>query len=60
MFQYADGEYFQCVWKNDKPNGYGINIDKNMNVYEGNFENGDKSGKGLLKWSNGNTYEGEF
>ena len=29
-------------------------------VYEGEFENGKKNGKGKLVWDNGSTYQGEF
>lgn len=29
-------------------------------MYEGDFVNGDKEGKGTLKYANGNVYIGEF
>ena len=39
---------------------YGKLTHGNGAVYEGQFENGKKNGKGKLVWDNGSAYEGEF
>jgi hypothetical protein len=44
----------------DCNNGFGKKVDKQGNIYEGNFINGKFAGKGKLIWANGDVYVGEF
>ena len=37
-----------------------FNNHKQFSSYEGDWFNGNKQGKGLLKFKNGNIYEGDF
>jgi hypothetical protein len=45
--EYANGSYYQGAWKEGKPHGLGLSYiaDKNM-TYEGEFENGERCGRG--------------
>lgn len=43
-----DGE-----WLNDMPHGHVIETMADTYTYEGNFVNGVRSGKGLMKWPSG-------
>ena len=55
-----DSSYsYEGQWKKGLPHGKGKEIIGN-NVYEGNFINGEKNGKGLQQYGDGSHYEGEF
>lgn len=48
-------------WKNNKKNGYGIETcHEDNSVYEGDFVDGEKEGKGILKYNDGSYYNGSF
>lgn len=52
-------EEYNGLWKNGLPNGKGIYIWKNGNIYEGNYEEGKKKGIGKFTFNSGNSfYEG--
>ena len=40
--------------------GYGVLTEANGEKYEGLLRNGKKSGKGVLKYQNGDIYRGYF
>ncbi len=40
--------------------GYGVMNEPSGNKYEGLFKNNLRHGKGLLKYANGDIYEGNF
>jgi len=44
----------------DRYEGNGVLVDKDQNVYEGEFKNGQKCGMGKLQMANGDIYSGEF
>lgn len=43
-----------------KRHGYGVNINKDGRIYEGEFANNEKFGQGVEIYANGNLYLGEF
>lgn len=45
---YVNGDQYQGYWKNNKKDGYGIQIWKNGKRYEGEWKNGEMCGKGIL------------
>ncbi len=49
----------QCL-TGDCTNGYGKKMYRSGAVYEGNFKNGKCDGKGILTFSNGNKYLGDW
>jgi hypothetical protein len=40
-------------------NGYGV-LEQYGQIYEGEFENNAKSGKGVLQYNDGSLYKGDF
>ena len=49
------------MWRRDKFNGWGREIKKNGDIYEGKFVNGQLNGKGIYKNNNNKTtYIGDF
>ncbi len=56
---YKDGSIFEGEWVNNyRRKGKYTSI--NGDLYDGEFENGSKNGKGTLYFINGNIYSGEF
>lgn len=45
---FANGDKYCGLYKNGKPEGFGVYTWANGNYYEGNFKNGLKEGNG--KW----------
>ena len=41
-----------------KRNGYGVMFYPDGCIYKGEWKNDKINGKGIYKWSNGNTYDG--
>ena len=49
-------EEYNGLWKNGLPNGKGIYLWKNGNIYEGNYEEGKKKGLGKFIFNSGNSF----
>lgn len=47
-------------WKDDKQEGFGVEIWPDGAKYEGNYVQGKKQGQGKFYWTDGSQYEGEF
>ena len=61
MILYANGERYDGQTKFNQPNGFGCLYKPQIKkVYEGEFLNGQKHGKGILSLDNGAFYEGFF
>ena len=43
-----------------KPHRHGVMISSSGSVYEGEFKEGKKEGRGIFSYDNGNTFKGEF
>lgn len=56
----AHDGYYEGLFKNDKPHGWGKEIKSNGEVHEGMNADGLKHGLGRLRYENGDQYEGEF
>lgn len=52
--------YYEGDWEDDKKNGQGEEIIKNVSFYKGYFRKGEKDGKGVMKLVTGEEYEGTF
>ncbi|MGD1841844.1 MAG: MORN repeat-containing protein [Thermonemataceae bacterium] len=46
--------------KNGQANGFGVGIFKSGGIYEGNWRNNIRHGKGKYTWENEDVYEGEY
>ena len=59
--EFEDGNLYEGEFSKDMLNGFGkfLWADKGM-VYEGNWFENQKHGRGTCKWSDGRTYEGEY
>ena len=54
------GSLYSGTWKNDLQHGKGLELwDFNSIKYEGDFDQGQKTGKGKFEFE-GSTYEGDF
>ena len=47
---------YEGQWKDDKQNGRVVEIWPNGERYEGEFDNGFKSGRGILRFNDGSYY----
>lgn len=58
---YAEGSVYKGDWKNDKPHGKGVETwaDKGSMRYEGDFLEGNKTGKGKFEFED-SFYDGDF
>ena len=59
------GNIYQGNWKNDQRDGYGeeISIDTDPNnryTYQGEWKNNEREGPGILRFADGQIYEGMF
>lgn len=55
------GSSYNGNWNvNEKPEGEGILILKDVGRYEGEFYNGQREGEGTFKWLNGDAYTGDW
>ncbi|EGR28088.1 IQ calmodulin-binding motif family protein, putative [Ichthyophthirius multifiliis] len=60
IFKHIDGQMYEGDWLEDKQNGFGKEI-QHLFIYEGEFQNGFKHGKGKLTWKEDQSYyDGEF
>jgi hypothetical protein len=58
--KFPNGTSHEGNWVKGAPNGKGIFKDKNGKVvYEGDFLNGDRTGKGIQHFPDGARYEGD-
>ena len=58
--KYADSVYRGELVDNNQRSGYGVMTYRKNRVYEGNWFNDQRDQKGYERYSNGNTYEGDF
>jgi hypothetical protein len=56
----AEEYYSGAVNSNGTPHGIGERRDASGNVYVGNFVNGKRDGKGVMKYPDGAVYDGEW
>ena len=56
---YSFGRKYNGMWFHGKPHGHGTEK-FNGDIYEGDWREGEYSGKGIKKWSNGDMYDGEW
>ncbi|KAI3841919.1 hypothetical protein MKW92_030206 [Papaver armeniacum] len=57
---YANGDFYEGLWKRNLQEGQGRYVWRNGNEYQGDWKNGVISGRGVLIWANGNRYEGQW
>lgn len=58
---FKDGSYYEGEFKDDEINGIGTYYDSHKGTeYSGQWRMGEKHGKGLLKYSDGSHYNGEW
>jgi len=59
---HEETSYYEGSWKEDKPHGIGTYVCPSAyeTKYEGEWEFGKRSGKGILFYSNGAKFEGSF
>merc|ERR1711963_682379 len=65
VLRFPEGRYEGEVGGNKVPNGQGClefpgNDDLERQIYEGDFKDKKAHGKGLMRWRQGDKYEGEF
>lgn len=58
--QYANGDIYEGLVKDSKPNGKGVFWNDRGDYYEGEWMNGMRHGKGSYRYPNGTAYEGDF
>jgi hypothetical protein len=46
-------------WNNEQPQGEGVEK-SNKGTYRGEYNQGEKEGRGRFEWADGSTYEGTF
>ncbi len=54
---YSNGDKYECEFKNDKNEGYGILYYPDGNRYEGEWKNNLMEGYGIVYCSDGNIYK---
>ena len=57
---YNTGITYEGEWKNNRKEGYGVELYKDNSFYEGEFHYGSKQGIGKYYWSDGSVYEGQW
>ena len=58
IITFKNGDIYEGQVSNDRlPHGKGT-LKSSIGIYEGEFKNGKKEGKGIVKYSNGDVYEG--
>ena len=58
--KYYSGAFYEGEWKGGFLDGEGVYTDEAKNVYEGSFQNGLFHGMGVMKYINGDVYDGEW
>jgi len=59
-YRWADGDFYEGMWKDGKAFGYGVYHWADGRLYEGMWENGKKAGFGIIRDPGGDSYEGMF
>lgn len=60
MFTGSDGGKYDGEWKDDLQHGVGKYISPSGKVYEGDFVEGQRTGKGVCVYPDGSKYDGEW
>ena len=65
VLRFPEGRYEGCVDDSNAPNGQGClefpgNDELERQIYEGEFRDKKAHGSGLMRWRQGDKYEGEF
>ena len=60
MVRWSDGGLAQGVWENGELKGPAKIIYRSEDYYEGEVQKGRRHGNGVLRYSNGATYRGNF
>lgn len=55
-----NGTTFTGDWREDKPNGKGLEVYPDGSKFEGDFKDGKKHGEGKFTWVDGKIYKGGF
>lgn len=50
---YEETSYYEGMFKNDKPHGYGVYVQESSDCYVGMWENGKAHGQGRFESSDG-------
>ena len=59
-YEWENGDFYEGMWKNGKPDGNGVFYFENGDNYTGRFSEGIKNGHGKYTWKDGNTYDGNW
>ena len=59
-YEWENGDFYEGMWKNGKPDGNGVFYFENGDNYTGRRSEGLKSGHGKYTWKDGNTYDGNW
>ena len=59
-YEWENGDFYEGMWKNGKPDGNGVFYFENGDNYTGRFSEGLKSGHGKYTLKDGNTYDGNW
>ena len=59
-YEWENGDFYEGMWKNGKPDGNGVFYFENGDNYTGRFSEGLKNGHGKYTWKDGNTYDGNW
>ena len=59
-FTWANGNVFNCEERGGCPQGFGKFVHVDGSVHEDEWQEGEKSDKGMERWGVGSAYEGEF
>ena len=57
-YEWENGDFYEGMWKNGKPEGEGTLIRINRDKFEGKWKNNRPEGKGTIILSNGDKYVG--
>ena len=59
-YEWENGDFYEGMWKNGKPDGNGVFYFENGDNYTGRFSEGLKNGHAKYTWKDGNTYDGNW
>lgn len=55
-----NGTVYDGNWRDDRPNGRGVEYYPDTSRYEGDFKDGKKHGEGKYTWADSKIYKGQF